>query len=76
MMKGISVFRRDGVLPVTIAVVVSVLFVVGSVSGATTISTDITTGGNVNATGTLAVTGVSSLYGNVNFNGFATTTAA
>lgn len=63
MMKGISIFRRDGVLPITIAVVVSVLFVVGSTSGATTISTDITTGGNVNATGTLQATGAVTTYG-------------
>ena len=63
-------------MPVVVAVVISLLFVVASVHAATTISTDILTGGNVNATGTLAVTGVSSLYGNLNINGFATTTAA
>src|SRR3989344_1771430 len=63
MMKGISIFRRDGVLPVTIAVVASMLFVVMSTSAATTISTDITTGGAVYATGTLQATGAVITYG-------------
>jgi len=42
---------------VTIAVVASVLFIIGMTQAATTISTDITTGGNIYATSTLLVDG-------------------
>lgn len=49
-----AVFSK-GVIPVTLSVVFSVFFVVAVVQGATTISTNVSTGG------TLAVTGLSSL---------------
>ena len=70
-------FRKEGVLPVTVAVVVSLFLVVSWVQAVTTISTDITTGGalsvtgastltgNVTAAGTLGVTGASTLTGAV-----------
>jgi hypothetical protein len=74
MMKGISIFRRDGVLPVTIAVVASMFFVVMSASASTTISTNISTGGNVNATGTLQVTGATTLYDTLTLTGTGATT--
>lgn len=68
------IFSR-GPVSVTLAVVLSVLFVTGVVGAATTISTNINTAGtltvtgastltgNVSAAGTLAVTGVSTLTG-------------
>ncbi len=46
-MKGISIFKSQGLIPVTIAVVVSVFMVVATVQATTTISTDITTGGSL-----------------------------
>lgn len=52
------------------------LFGVIAVQAATTISTDIVTGGSVNATSTLAVGSVATIYGNLVVNGNATTTAA
>lgn len=54
-MKGISIFKSEGLIPVTIAVVVSVFMVVAVVQATTTISTNIVT------EGTLAVTGDTTL---------------
>jgi hypothetical protein len=59
-----------GPVSVTLAVVLSVLVVTATVGAATTISTNIDTGG------TLTVSGVSALNGDVRVNGYATTTAA
>ncbi|MDO8522493.1 MAG: hypothetical protein Q7S08_04425, partial [bacterium] len=102
-MKVISMFRKEGIVPVTIAATIAFFLVVSIVQATTTISTDITTGGALSvgttatltgavaAGSTLSVTGattlanasttqisasgISWLNGNVNFGGFATTTA-
>lgn len=60
-MKGISIFKSEGLIPVTIAVVVSVFMVVATVQATTTISTDITTGGALTVGTTLNVTGDATL---------------
>ncbi|OGG63080.1 hypothetical protein A3C21_04560 [Candidatus Kaiserbacteria bacterium RIFCSPHIGHO2_02_FULL_59_21] len=67
-MKGISILKSQA-MPILIAVIISVLFVVASVHAATTVSTSITTGGNINATGTLQATGATTLYGALTVSG-------
>jgi len=52
-----TLFKQRSLIPVTLAVIFSVLFIIGMVQAATTISTDITTGGNIYATSTLVVDG-------------------
>ncbi len=66
-MKIVS-YIRHGLLPMTVAVVTGVFSVVLIAHAATTISTNVATGG------TLAVTGASTLTGDVAVGGFATTT--
>src|SRR3989344_3134449 len=80
MQRSFSFIKDGGWLTMTLAVLVSVFFVVMAVEAAATIST------NVNAGGTLTVSGHSSLAtasstitsqtGNFMVNGFATTTAS
>jgi len=48
-----TLFNRRGIFPITVVVVLSVLFVIAMVEAATTISTNITTDGNVTVTGNL-----------------------
>src|SRR3989338_11106846 len=72
-MKVISMFRKEGIVPVTIAATISLFLVVSMVQAATTISTSITTDGAlsvgttatltgaVTAASTLGVTGLTSL---------------
>src|SRR3989338_794830 len=65
-MKVISMFRKGGVVPVTIAATISLFLVVSVVQATTTISTDVTT------QGALSVTGASTLTGAVTTAGAAT----
>ena len=44
-MKAISMFKREGVISVTVATIVSLFLVISAVQAVTTISTDIATGG-------------------------------
>jgi len=63
-----NVFRKilnRGPVSVVLSVVLAVLFVTGLVNAATTISTSIVTGGSVAASTTLQVTGVTTLYDNL-----------
>src|SRR3989338_1460596 len=79
--KVISMFRKGGVVPVTIAATISLFLVVSIVQATTTISTDITTGGALSvgttatltgavaASSTLQVTGAQTNYGTLTVSG-------
>ncbi|MDO8481628.1 MAG: hypothetical protein Q7S75_00920 [bacterium] len=56
-MKVLSMFRKGGVIPVTIAATIALFLVVSAVQATTTISTDITTEGALNVTGVSTFTG-------------------
>ena len=85
-MKVISMFRKGGVVPVTIAATISLFLVVSIVQATTTISTDITTGGALSvgttatltgavaASSTLQVTGNQTNYGTLTVSGTGATT--
>lgn len=79
-MKSFAFIKDGGWLTMTIAVVLGVMLVVGFVQAATTISTNVDTGGTLNVTGlstlTNASTTILSTTGNFMVNGFATTTAS
>src|SRR3989344_5342720 len=78
--------RTTKIISVVLSVIFGVLFISLVANAVTTISTNITTDGNATITGTLGVTGVTTLVnasssvtsqtGNFMVNGFATTTAA
>jgi hypothetical protein len=84
-MNIISNDRMTKIISVVLSVIFGVLFVSLVVNAVTTISTNITTDGNATITGTLGVTGVTTLgnasstitsqTGNFMVNGYATTTA-
>lgn len=71
-------FKQKSVVPVTVAVVISVLFLFSMVQAATTISTNINTGGTLTVTGhstlSTASTSAISLSSSLFVDGFATTT--
>ena len=73
---------KSQTMPILVAIVIALLFVVTSVHAATTLSTSIDTGGKLTVTGaigassTAAISGITTIYGNLNINGYATTTAA
>src|SRR3989344_9445505 len=71
-MKGISI--KNGLLPVILAVTVSLFAVVAFVNATTTISTNIVTGGAVAASSTLQVTGAQTNYGAFTVSGTGATT--
>ncbi len=56
-----NIYQKNQFLTVTLSVVLGVLVVVSGVGAATTISTNISTGGNLTVTGTADVTGVTTL---------------
>ena len=66
-----KIYSKSSLLTLTVSVMVGVLVVMSGVSAATTISTNIVTGGNLTVTGnssltgTLGVTGASTLTGGV-----------
>lgn len=81
MKSAISFIRSSGVLTVSIAVLVGVFAVMGFVQAATTISTNISTGGTLAVTGlsslaNASTTGAVSVAGALWVGGNATTTAA
>ncbi len=51
-----SIFKKEGLLPITVAAVVSVFLVVSYAGATTTISTDISTGGALSVTGLSTLT--------------------
>src|SRR3989344_6891324 len=61
MKNALSLIRDSNLLKMVIAVVVGVLFVVGGVSAATTISTNIDTAGTLNADGATTLNGAVTL---------------
>ena len=71
-MKGISI--KQGLLPVILAVTVSLFAVVAFVNATTTISTNIVTGGSIAASTTLQVTGAQTNYGAFTVSGTGATT--
>src|SRR3990167_6659255 len=71
-MKGISI--KNGLLPVILAVTVSLFVVVAFVNATTTISTNIVTGGSIAASSTLQVTGAQINYGALTVSGTGATT--
>ena len=60
-MKAISMFKREGVISVTVATIVSLFLVISAVQAVTTISTDIATGGALSVTGATTLTGLASI---------------
>src|SRR3989344_1152675 len=66
-MKVISMFRKEGVIAVTVATIVSLFLVVSVVQAVTTISTSITTEGALSVTGATTLTGASTHTGLANF---------
>ena len=65
-MSSIYTFIRDrGVFSVVLSVILTLLFVFVTVQAATTISTDVTTAGNIYATSTIVIDGASEFNGNV-----------
>ncbi|RJQ34193.1 hypothetical protein C4556_03085 [Candidatus Parcubacteria bacterium] len=61
MKSTFSLIRDSNLLKMILAVLVGVLFVVGGVSAATTISTNISTGGTLSVTGASTLTGLTSM---------------
>lgn len=61
MKSSFSFIKDSALLKMTIAVVAGVLFVVGTATAATTISTNISTGGTLAVTGASTLTGLTSM---------------
>lgn len=61
MKNSFSFIKNGGWLTMTLAVIVGVLFVVGGVQAATTISTNVSTGGTLSVTGASTLTGLTSM---------------
>lgn len=61
MKSSLSFIRNNNWLAMTIAVVAGVFFVVGGVQAATTISTNVSTGGTLSVTGASTLTGLTSM---------------
>jgi len=84
MKNALSLIKDSNLLKMVIAVLVGVFFVVGGVSAATTISTNVSTGGTLSVTGASTLTGLTSMiqasstrfsvHGTAYFGGTATST--
>src|SRR3989344_3572060 len=61
MKNALSLIKDSNLLKMVIAVLVGVFFVVGGVSAATTISTNVSTGGTLSVTGASTLTGLTSM---------------
>lgn len=75
MSKIHKFFRKQGPVSVILSVVLSVLFVVVAVEAATTIGTNVNTGGTLTVTGATTVTGAAIIYGATSIGGALTATS-